>query len=146
MSRLASFTIPLSERVVFYITRSETLLKVDFIAYESCLANLNVIHIRRGKINWQGCGSKECKRFILDLVALIFIINVFLGNLMKKKLKKLSNSWSNQSAVQISKVLLVMYCMIFNFCLVGQNEILEMYCRLKFLFCLRKYKKCCCCL
>ena len=92
MIRLASFTIPLSERMVFYTTRSETLLKVDFIAYESCLANLNVIHIRRGKINWQGCGSKECKRFILDLVALIFIINVFLGNLMKKKLKKLSNS------------------------------------------------------
>ena len=37
---VASFTIPLSGRLVLYTTRSETLLNVDFIANEACLTNL----------------------------------------------------------------------------------------------------------
>ena len=41
---VASFTIPLSGQLVLYTTRSKTLLNVDFIANEACLANLIEFH------------------------------------------------------------------------------------------------------
>ena len=40
MGDVAFLTIPFSGRLVLYTTRSETLLNVDFIANEACLANL----------------------------------------------------------------------------------------------------------
>ena len=48
------FTIPLSGRLVLYTTHSETLLKVDFIANEACLANLTGCfnQIKKAEVDW----------------------------------------------------------------------------------------------